>query len=109
MFDLLKIKLLDFSGKLKIWSIDFFGDRTLNQHRWICRVYKGDWGNHVEGIRQNDSVTSGERVFFFCQTKKKRKITGEDDCLTKTQDFANLKKSSMKSDACPVLVLKIEK
>ena len=39
-------------------------DRTLNRHRWASRVDSGAWENYVEGTRQNDSVTSGERVLL---------------------------------------------
>ena len=39
-------------------------DRTLNRHRWASRVDSGAWENYVEGTRQNDSVTSGERVLY---------------------------------------------
>ncbi len=40
-------------------------NRTVNRHRWLGRVYQGDWEKGIEGTRQNGSVTSGERVPFW--------------------------------------------
>jgi len=45
------------------------------------------WENYVEGTRQNDSVTSGERVTnLICWHR-----IGGSDCLVKTQDSAKSK------------------
>lgn len=41
--------------------------------------------NDIEGTRQNDSVTSGERVPLKIKGQKKREGS---DCLIKTQDSA---------------------
>lgn len=65
--------------------------------------------NRAEGTRQIDFVTSGEEVFFRKFLLKKWNITGRNDCFSKTQDLAKLKRCCIRSDACPVLMFEGER
>ena len=59
------------------------GARTVNRHRWSRRVSTGAREIHGQGTRQNDPVTSGERV-----PGDRPQRNGPGDCLTKTQGCA---------------------
>ena len=67
----------------KAAKLEVAGARTVNRHRWSRRVSTGAREIHGQGTRQNDPVTSGERV-----PGDRPQRNGPGDCLTKTQGCA---------------------